>query len=567
MPSHDLITVSELMALSFGQSRHDNLTAPMPRVGRPGPYEKRHCLAVGINQYEHWPRLGNAVHDAMHFAAVMRDDFGFTVKTLIDSAAASETIQEEIVDNLRRGVGENDLAVMFFAGHGHTERLPNGRDRGYVVPVNAREQALADLISMDDIASWTEYLRCRHVLWIFDSCFSGTATVRSSPSQHESDMLQRKARLVITAGGADQQVTDGGWSNHSVFTGLLLLGLIGENRFRSQDTITATELFGYLAREVPNLARQTPAIGCLPGHEGGDILLSVSSGKTMDLPISPQPPPSLQSMSSFLPGLFIGCMTRSNIGPCSKELPASFASADVGEGVTLFAERGRQWAIVIGTNPGGIPVGGSDLQVNLCTEYLDAADVAEWFLNPDLYGSIPSDQFFFRTNEFATGFEIDRILEQVSVSVDSADSVLFYFSGHATEFGDPGELLFSDAFEGRTWAKVEDDTPGILPANRLVEWCNKLDARKVVCILDSGGPASYKASRQLTHGRYFVSSVNSRTMGRNGIVTWYVRRAVQKLGTKLTVAQMGRILNSSERFLLEERMLSEPLYTYVAGVD
>lgn len=77
---------------------------------------------------------------------------------------------------------------------------------------------------------------------------------------------------MITAGGADQLVADGGPNGHSVFTWALLQGLAGKGDLNRDGLITATELAAYLAPAVSSVSRQTPAFGSLPGAEGGEFV-------------------------------------------------------------------------------------------------------------------------------------------------------------------------------------------------------------------------------------------------------------------------------------------------------
>jgi Tetratricopeptide repeat len=97
------------------------------------------------------------------------------------------------------------------------------------------------------------------------------------------------ARNMLTAGGADQTVSDLGPQGHSVFTWTLLKGLEGPADLNGDHVISATELYGYLAPQVSAISAQTPAFGNLPGSEGGEFLLPLSrtnevlSGETEQL--------------------------------------------------------------------------------------------------------------------------------------------------------------------------------------------------------------------------------------------------------------------------------------------
>jgi uncharacterized caspase-like protein len=250
-------------------------------VARVPSYRARHCVAIGIDQYSDFPRLNHAVHDAQGLAAFLQDSYGFNVTTILNQEASRSRIGEAITSSVSALAGPDDLVVIFFAGHGETMSLPNGDKRGFIVPVDAKPRKPADLIAVDDIVSWLDFLPSRHVLLIFDSCFSGMLTVRAPAPQAGLDVFARRARLSITAGGAEQTVVDGGWNNHSVFTGLLLKALKDNDAAGTDGLTTATTLFSYLWREVPKCAKQTPAFGVLPGSEGGDIVLTSHASKIL----------------------------------------------------------------------------------------------------------------------------------------------------------------------------------------------------------------------------------------------------------------------------------------------
>ena len=90
---------------------------------------------------------------------------------------------------------------------------------------------------------------------------------------------------MLTAGGTDQLVSDGGPNGHSVFTWALLQALNGRADLNGDGLITATELAAYIAPTVSSVSNQTPAFGSLPGSEGGDFIFELASESEF---ISPQ---------------------------------------------------------------------------------------------------------------------------------------------------------------------------------------------------------------------------------------------------------------------------------------
>ncbi len=62
---------------------------------------------------------------------------------------------------------------------------------------------------MDEIDAYVRRIEAKHVLWVFDSCFSGSLfeATRAAPPAITCKTA-KPVRQFITAGTADQQVSD-----------------------------------------------------------------------------------------------------------------------------------------------------------------------------------------------------------------------------------------------------------------------------------------------------------------------------------------------------------------------
>lgn len=114
-----------------------------------------------------------------------------------------------------------------------------------------------------------------------DACDSGLGLTRGGPTSgaYLRENARRVARQMLTDGGADQQVADSGPNGHSVFTWVLLQALTGKGDLNSDGLITGTELAAYVAPAVSAVSAQTPALGSLPGSQGGEFVFQVPSGE------------------------------------------------------------------------------------------------------------------------------------------------------------------------------------------------------------------------------------------------------------------------------------------------
>jgi len=257
---------------------------PSETAAAPAPlFRESFAVVVGIDNYAKWPKLGHAVNDARTVHDVLIDELGFkpqNVKLLVNEAASRSAILRALGEDLRK-VEKEDRVLVFFAGHGATRALPNGRDLGYIVPVEAdRENYASDSISMTQLQDISDGIAAKHVFFVMDACYSGLALTRAGAAVQGSggrdkylrEITNRIARQVLTAGGTDEQVADNGPSGHSIFTWTLLQGLRGKADMDSDGIITAPELAAYVGPGVSTLSRQTPAFGNLPGSTGGDFV-------------------------------------------------------------------------------------------------------------------------------------------------------------------------------------------------------------------------------------------------------------------------------------------------------
>ncbi|WP_281913275.1 polysaccharide deacetylase family protein [Massilia varians] len=254
--------------------------APVQRSAATG-YANSWAIVVGIDKYQKWPQLQYAVRDAEGVGQLLVQKFGFAperVITLKNEQATRTGILAAFHDKLAHGnLQPNDRIFVFFAGHGATRKLSSGRDLGYIVPVDADPDKLAtDAIPMTEIQNIAESLPAKHALFVMDACYSGLGLTRGAANaSFLRDNAKRLGRQMLTAGGADQLVSDGGPNGHSVFTWTLLQGLGGKADLNGDSLITGTELAAYVAPAVSSVSQQTPAFGSLPGSEGGEFVFEL----------------------------------------------------------------------------------------------------------------------------------------------------------------------------------------------------------------------------------------------------------------------------------------------------
>ncbi len=255
-----------------------------PVAVSPG-YSDSWAIVIGIDDYAKWPKLQYAARDAQAIRETLIQKFSFApdhVVSLSNKEATRSGILAAFHDKLAHsGMKKNDRLFVFFAGHGATRQLSSGRDLGYIIPVDSDPNQIAtDAIPMTELQNIAESLTAKHVLFVMDACYSGLGLTRGGGSGNFlRDNAKRMGRQMLTAGGADQLVADGGPNGHSIFTWTLLQGLAGKGDLNGDGIITATELAAYVAPAVSAVSRQTPAFGSLPGSEGGDYVFELAANE------------------------------------------------------------------------------------------------------------------------------------------------------------------------------------------------------------------------------------------------------------------------------------------------
>jgi len=238
---------------------------------------RKFALVIGIDKYPTMP-LEAAVNDAK---AVSRrlEELNFQVTTLLDTNATLKNIRHELGTTFSL-TKPNDQIVIYFAGHGITENLHGNKVEGYILPVNVNLKDLySSAISMNELRDLTARIPAKHILFAFDSCYSGLGLTRAikvvSPikglQQHLESMAGKRAAYMITAGKANEVARE--YSGHGLFTLHFLDGIAGAADTNPRDNIVqATELGHYLSSIVANETNneQNPQHGLIEGD--GDFL-------------------------------------------------------------------------------------------------------------------------------------------------------------------------------------------------------------------------------------------------------------------------------------------------------
>jgi hypothetical protein len=260
---------------------------PAGEATQAAPQGRALIVVIGIDEYTFWPRLNNAVNDALGVHKLFVETLGFIapLPPLLNAKATAEAISALVRDQLPQILHPEDSLLLFFAGHGHTRRHLIGDQEseiGYLIPVDAPTDHFGHYIKLDSFLEDVSLLPAQHVLVILDACHSGLAlnvTTRTGV-RYERDLAARLSRKVITSAQSVQVAQDGGpVAGHSLFAGTLIDGLNwGKADGDGNSLVTSSELGLYLQQQVGQWSRsqQTPAFGAFSIHDKqGEMVISL----------------------------------------------------------------------------------------------------------------------------------------------------------------------------------------------------------------------------------------------------------------------------------------------------
>jgi formylglycine-generating enzyme required for sulfatase activity len=247
-------------------------------------YNKSYAVIIGIDTYPALPRdrqLKNAVNDAKGVEQVLTKNYRFDkIIHLYNQEATKDRILEVLTEELPAIMGDQDSLFLFWAGHGNQEQGAQGKEIGYLVPYDGEIGKIRKNLTMTELRDTVSTkLPAKHVFYVMDACYGGLlASTRAVDSKSRRDLAYLKeitrenVRQVLTAGGKGEEVLDGGYKGHSVFTGRLVEALEAAGDF-----ITANEIQTILREKVYGDSKtmghgrtQTPAFGTLSGS--GDFV-------------------------------------------------------------------------------------------------------------------------------------------------------------------------------------------------------------------------------------------------------------------------------------------------------
>jgi hypothetical protein len=262
-------------------------------------YSDSHALIIGESDYTNgWPSLSGVKRDVPAVQKLF-EELGFSVETLVN--ANSRDLKNGISAFLDKYGYEKDARLLiYYAGHGQTLDLDANRTMGYIVPVDAPPPARnrtgfqQSAIPMQQFDAWARQTSCLHLLFLFDSCFSGSVFMLrgSEAPDYINAKTAEPVRQFITAGREDESVPD-----ESIFRKQLEVALRDSAADTDHDGyVSGTELGEFLERTVITFSGNTqhPQSGKIrdPDLSKGDFVFKVARTAPVARVPAPTAPPS-----------------------------------------------------------------------------------------------------------------------------------------------------------------------------------------------------------------------------------------------------------------------------------
>lgn len=257
------------------------------------------AIVIGIDEYEHIPKLKNAVADAQELAKVLKERYGYKVLLLCNKEANKKEL-DELLTNLKQqtiqfddkliNVEKNDRVLFYFAGHGFAEDAQDneeGKPSGYFMPQDAVDDNKETWLPMQTLHKAFTDLNCHHLLMILDCCFAGriswvgsgrnAARSRKLFQQSYDRFIKNRTQQIITSAAHDEEARDvsrfvqrGEKNGHSPFAHFLLKMLRADSdggkdklieAIVDDKVITVQGVFTYLQNQLAKeKEEQTPGL-------------------------------------------------------------------------------------------------------------------------------------------------------------------------------------------------------------------------------------------------------------------------------------------------------------------
>jgi len=380
--------------LELSEDDEDFLLRGEPSTTKVNPYEysNKHLLLITVSDYDDgWSKLKGVKEDRQSLLSKFgKTGLNYHITEISgEDAYTTENIKRLVSKFIdEHGQDPNNQLIIYYAGHGFTKEV-NGTDVGYLVPASAphpsRYPELFELEALEIkfFAEQAKLAKSKHVMFVFDSCFSGSVfrAMRSSGKlgANIKSLMSQPVRLFIASGSKNQEVPD-----ESIFRRRFEEALNGAADLFKDGYIVGTELALYL-REHVTLAsegKQTPQFAKMPpDFVEGDIVFPSPLG----IPQRANPTSQADTLKhqvalrSFEPGVEVDPRCTEQGLQCPQFMR-------VNKGTTNFTENGQTKSFALSQD---LWVGRYEISVAQWNDCFARGGCTRWLANEDQLGHHP----------------------------------------------------------------------------------------------------------------------------------------------------------------------------------
>lgn len=236
-------------------------------------------LGIGIDDYEEFPKLNNAVKDVEDVMKVLIQKYDLEKENaflLLNEKATEDNIIDKL-DYFSKNLGSGDKLMIYYSGHGHLDRSTG---LGFWIPQDAIQGKTARYIRNSTIRDYINVIKTRHTLLISDSCFSGSLFVRGASRATSSaieELESLESRWGICSGRADEEVNDGPPGENSPFAQSIIDSLKrNQSKFLNVAKL-ADKVILQTRSNYEQLPEGNPMYGV--GHKGGQYIFRLKANE------------------------------------------------------------------------------------------------------------------------------------------------------------------------------------------------------------------------------------------------------------------------------------------------
>lgn len=229
-------------------------------------------LTIGINNYKNSKyNLNYAQADADGVDKAIRQSSASLFKEIIPYTIRNDKATKATIlaafEEIKKKALEQDVLLVYYAGHGVMTDNANGNGEFYVVPhdiiqLYGRDDILKDKgVSATTLKKYSSEINAQKQIFILDACQSASAlesvAVRGAGEEKAIAQLARSTGTFwITATGSNQFASEFVKLGHGIFTYSLLEGIKGAADTNGDNKLTVRELSTFIENKVPELSEQ-----------------------------------------------------------------------------------------------------------------------------------------------------------------------------------------------------------------------------------------------------------------------------------------------------------------------